>query len=158
MEGEKKLTSSAKLLMAFQSNLGNTLTKNSGFKSWSTRSSSASRGCRGKAAVSCLQALRAQVRKLRVRSFIFRVCCLRRFFCFLSVVLDGCVCWCCSDGRRSCGVVEIEVGWLRRGLRGESLCEGQWWWNKVTMDARCEMRDAERGKKIKGSEFVGPGV
>ena len=71
MEGEKKLTSSAKLLMAFQSNLGNTLTKNSGFKSWSTRSSSASRGCRGKAAVSCLQALRAQVRKLRVRSFIF---------------------------------------------------------------------------------------
>lgn len=64
-------TSSPRLLIAFHSRRGNTLTRNSGFNSISTRSSSASRGCRGNAAGSCLQALRAQVRKLRVRSFIF---------------------------------------------------------------------------------------
>ena len=37
----------------------------------STISSSASRGCRGKEAGEDLHALMAQVRKLRVRSFIF---------------------------------------------------------------------------------------
>jgi len=50
--------------------------------------------------------------------------------------------WCrCLDCR--------ENGWLRQRLYWFELCEGQWW-NKVTM--RCEI--AERGKKIKGSEFV----
>lgn len=82
-------TSSLKLLIAFQSNLGNTLTRNSGFTSCSTRSSSASRGCRGKAAGSCLQALRAQVRKLRVRSFILRLVVVV-FLAAVVVSFEGC--------------------------------------------------------------------
>lgn len=64
-------TSPLNCTMAFHSSRGSTFTKNSGFSSISTRSSSASRGCRGKAAGSCLQALRAHVKKLRVKSFIF---------------------------------------------------------------------------------------
>lgn len=43
----------------------------SGFRSVSIFSNSASLGCRGKAAGEDLQDFRAQVRKLRVRSFIF---------------------------------------------------------------------------------------
>ena len=45
-----------------------------GLISASTCSSSASLGCRGKAAGLVLQVLRAQQRKLRVRSFILCVC------------------------------------------------------------------------------------
>jgi hypothetical protein len=41
----------------------------------STSSSVAERGCRGKLAVEDLQALRAQVRKLSVRSFMVFGCC-----------------------------------------------------------------------------------
>lgn len=44
------------------------------FRSASTTSSSASRGWRGKAAGLDLQALRAQVRKLRVSSFMVAMC------------------------------------------------------------------------------------
>jgi hypothetical protein len=64
-------TSEVNPQMASQSNRGNMLIRKSTFNSISTLSNSASRGCRGNAVVSCLHDLRAQVRKFRVRSFIF---------------------------------------------------------------------------------------
>lgn len=51
--------------------LGSIFFKKARLTSVSTISSSASRGCRGKDAGFVLQVLMAQVRKLRVRSFIF---------------------------------------------------------------------------------------
>jgi hypothetical protein len=52
-------------------NLGRMFCKNTKLMSVSTISSSASRGCKGKEAGFVLQVFMAQVRKLRVRSFIF---------------------------------------------------------------------------------------
>jgi hypothetical protein len=52
-------------------NLGKMFCKNNKLRSVSTISSSASRGCKGKEAGFVLQVFMAQVRKLRVRSFIF---------------------------------------------------------------------------------------
>lgn len=63
-------TSEASVLNASHSRRGRMLRMNGGFRSVSTTSSSASRGWSGKAAGLDLQALRAQVRKLRVRSFM----------------------------------------------------------------------------------------
>jgi hypothetical protein len=71
MEGKIiKLTSPHNPLSASHSTLGMMFLTNSGCSSTSTISSSTSLGWRGKAAFVDLQALRAQVRKLRVRSFI----------------------------------------------------------------------------------------
>lgn len=60
-------------LNSFHRMRGKMFFRNARFTSASTISSSASRGCRGKDAGFVLQALMAQVRKLRVRSFIFCV-------------------------------------------------------------------------------------
>jgi hypothetical protein len=78
---EIELTSSHSPLNAPHSTLGNMFLRNSGWMSCSTISSSASLGWSGKARFVDLQALRAQVRKLSVRSFIFMVerrLCLRK--------------------------------------------------------------------------------
>lgn len=71
VSGRGDFTSAARLFIASQSNLGNIFVMNRGFRSISICSSSASFGWRGNAAGVDLQVLRAQVRKLRVRSFIF---------------------------------------------------------------------------------------
>ncbi len=64
-------TSAEVTIKAFQSILGSILTKNFGFNSMVSWTNSASFGWRGNDAVEDLQALTAQVRKLRVRIFIF---------------------------------------------------------------------------------------
>jgi hypothetical protein len=70
-EGEGKSTSAAVTPKAAQSTLGRTLYINFGFSSMVSETSSHSFGWRGKEAEVDLQALTAQVRKLRVRTFIF---------------------------------------------------------------------------------------
>ena len=67
------LTSCEIVFRASQFSLGSMFWMSSGLISASTCSSSASLGCRGKAAGLVLQVLRAQQRKLRVRSFILNV-------------------------------------------------------------------------------------
>ena len=69
--GEGKSTSAAVTVSAAQSTLGKTLYINFGFSSMVSETSSHSFGWRGKEAEVDLQALTAQVRKLRVRTFIF---------------------------------------------------------------------------------------
>jgi hypothetical protein len=71
--GAKKFvrTSEEMVLRASQFILGSMFWIKSGLISASICSSSASFGCRGKAEGLVLQVLRAQQRKLRVRSFIF---------------------------------------------------------------------------------------
>ena len=64
-------TSFANVFMASQSNLGSMFLMKTGFSSISTCSSSASFGCSGKASALDLHVLRAHVKKLSVRSFIF---------------------------------------------------------------------------------------
>lgn len=66
-------TSCVSVFIASQSNLGKIFVMKSGLRSISICSSSASFGCRGKAAVVDLHVLRAQVRKLSVSSFIFAI-------------------------------------------------------------------------------------
>lgn len=58
------------MVSAGQSTRGNTLNSNLGFISMVSDTSSQSLGCSGKEVVVLLQALTAQVRKLRVRTFI----------------------------------------------------------------------------------------
>jgi hypothetical protein len=74
-------TSCEMVLRASQLSLGSMFWMSSGLISASTCSSSASLGWRGKAAGLVLQVLRAQQRKLRVRSFILAV--------FLSFFLES---------------------------------------------------------------------
>lgn len=74
--GERR-TSDVSVLSASQSSRGSMFVMKSGFNSVSIFSNSASFGWRGKAAGEDLQDFRAQVRKLRVRSFIL---ILLRFF------------------------------------------------------------------------------
>lgn len=78
------LTSEVIVLNSSHINRGKMFFKNVRLISDSTISSSASRGCRGKDAAEVLQVFMAQVRKLRVRSFIFGrvlICLiLRRFW------------------------------------------------------------------------------
>jgi len=64
-------TSEAVVTSAFQSIRGKTLYTSCGFGAMVSETSSQSLGCRGKLAELDLQALTAQVRKLRVRSFMF---------------------------------------------------------------------------------------
>lgn len=71
------LTSLHITLNSFHRMRGRMFFRNARFTSASTISSSASRGCRGKDAGFVLQALMAQVRKLRVRSFMFCVVRIR---------------------------------------------------------------------------------
>jgi hypothetical protein len=68
---ERNSTSAEVTVSAAQSTLGRTLYINFGFNSMVSETSSHSLGCRGKLAEEDLQALTAQVRKLRVRTFIF---------------------------------------------------------------------------------------
>jgi hypothetical protein len=70
-KGKERSTSAAVTLNAAQSTLGRTLYINFGFSSMVSETSSHSFGWRGKEAEVDLQALTAQVRKLRVRTFIF---------------------------------------------------------------------------------------
>ena len=70
-KGGKRRTSSATVLKASHSTLGSTLIRSFGLSSISSVTSSQSFGWRGKLALEDLQAFTAQVRKLRVRSFIF---------------------------------------------------------------------------------------
>ena len=74
-KGEKDggwgVTSDAVTMSAFQSTLGSTLNNNFGFGAMVSDTNSQSFGCRGKEAEVDLQAFTAQVRKLRVRTFIF---------------------------------------------------------------------------------------
>jgi hypothetical protein len=67
---KEERTSEAVTISAFQSIRGNILTSNFGLGSISADSNSQSLGCKGKEAEDDLQALTAQERKLRVRSFI----------------------------------------------------------------------------------------
>lgn len=121
MEWRAERTSCAIPLITSQSNLGTILRMKTGFRSNSTCSSSASLGCRGKADCVCLQALRAQVRKFRVRSFIF-------LLSFLYICLSG----------RFVGLVGlvevdglIETGaWVGRAVFG-SLVGGDWIYVRV---------------------------
>lgn len=122
-------TSFATVFIAVQSRRGRIFLINRGFKSSSICSSSASCGWRGNAAGEDLQVLRAQVRKLRVRSFI--VFSLFRLFSSLpssSGLLVGreswgfswgllrlfvCVCRdCCSRCRFRREVVSLENTYL----------------------------------------------
>lgn len=64
-------TSPAVTINAFQSTLGRTFNSNCAFGSMVSDTNSQSLGWRGKEVVVDLQALTAQVRKLRVRTFIF---------------------------------------------------------------------------------------
>lgn len=73
--------------MASQSSLGRMLVIKGVLISISTCSSSASCGWSGKAVAFVLQALRAQVRKFRVRSFIFIVVNLGFCLGYTSVVV-----------------------------------------------------------------------
>lgn len=68
-----KRTSLAVVISAFQSTRGRTFNSNCGFGSMVSDTSSQSLGWRGKDVEVDLQALTAQVRKLRVRTFIFVV-------------------------------------------------------------------------------------
>lgn len=69
--GERKgFTSEAVVIRAAQSTLGRTLYISAGFASIVSDTSSQSLGWRGKEALLDLQALTAQVRKFRVRTFI----------------------------------------------------------------------------------------
>lgn len=70
----------AVVLKAFQSNRCRRFVRSWAFTSTSSCTSSASLGCRGKESEEDLQAFTAQVRKLRVRTFIF-VCVV--WVCFL---------------------------------------------------------------------------
>lgn len=63
-------TSEAMTLISSHIRRGRMFLRKGRLRSVSTISSSASRGCRGKEAGLVLQVLMAQVRKLRVRSFI----------------------------------------------------------------------------------------
>lgn len=69
-QGEKH-TSEAITQSAFQSIRGRILRSKAVFRGMSLLTSEHSFGCRGKDALVDLQAFTAQVRKLRVRSFIF---------------------------------------------------------------------------------------
>lgn len=82
---------------------------NSGFSCNSTCSSSASLGCKGKAEAVCLHCLRAQVRKLRVRSFIFFFFCRSR----LSLFSPDCVVTCI--GRWYPFASGDQYGWVSGG-------------------------------------------
>jgi hypothetical protein len=66
-------TSEDVTISAFQSIRGKILTSSFGFSSMVSWTSSASLGCKGKDWLEDLQAFTAQVRKLRVRIFIFVV-------------------------------------------------------------------------------------
>lgn len=68
-----KPSSADVVLSAFQSSLGSKLTNSSGLTSTSSEASSASFGWRGNESEEDLQVFTAQVRKLRVRSFILAV-------------------------------------------------------------------------------------
>ena len=69
-------TSPAITLRSSHASRGSMFFRNARLMSDSTTSSSASRGCRGKDARAVLQDFTAQVRKLRVSSFIFGVGCV----------------------------------------------------------------------------------
>ena len=73
-EERGKQTSAAVITNAFQSILGSTFFRSCGFGAMLSDTNSQSLGCRGKEADVDLQALTAQVRKLRVRTFIFAGC------------------------------------------------------------------------------------
>jgi hypothetical protein len=60
-------------MSAFQSSRGSTLNRSCGLGAMVSETSSQSLGCRGKEALVCLHAFTAQVRKLRVRSFILGI-------------------------------------------------------------------------------------
>jgi hypothetical protein len=92
-----RFTSCEIVFKASQLSLGSMFWMSSGLISASTCSSSASLGCRGKAAGFVLQVLRAQQRKLRVRSFILKcVFFLKQFRGDKGLVLGSVVqvrCW-----------------------------------------------------------------
>jgi len=100
--GEGKSTSAAVTVSAAQSTLGKTLYINLGFSSMVSETSSHSFGWRGKEAEVDLQALTAQVRKLRVRTFIF-------FFEERCVWRCGGGGWCLRRGSVWFFVVQQEV-------------------------------------------------
>lgn len=87
-------TSEDVMISAFQSIRGKMLMRSFGFNSMLSWTSSASLGCKGKDWLEDLQAFTAQVKKLRVRTFIVTVVfaiqrgivveCLVRFKLFLS--------------------------------------------------------------------------
>ena len=70
-KGRGKQTSAAVIISAFQSILGSTFFRSCGFGAMLSDTNSQSLGCRGKEVDVDLQAFTAQVRKLRVRTFIF---------------------------------------------------------------------------------------
>lgn len=78
-------TSEAVVFRAFQSILGRMLYMSFGFGAMVSDTSSHSFGCRGKEAEDDLQAFTAQVRKLRVRSFILESRIGRRKRCWWRV-------------------------------------------------------------------------
>jgi hypothetical protein len=67
---KRRHTSTAVAASAAQSTLGRTLNSNLGLSSIVSDTSSQSLGCKGKEAVVDLHVLTAQVKKLRVRTFI----------------------------------------------------------------------------------------
>jgi len=85
-----KPSSAAVITSAFQSILGSTFFRSCGFGTILSDTNSQSLGCRGKEVEVDLQALTAQVRKLRVRTFIF-------------AGFDGGTCGCGGWARRKYG-------------------------------------------------------
>lgn len=84
---EETRTSELVVMRAFQSIRGKMLMSSLGLRSISSWTSSASLGWRGKEVLLDLQALTAQVRKLRVRTFMVTECCCWRFEMYIYYLL-----------------------------------------------------------------------
>jgi len=119
--GGGEFTSEAVVIRAAQSTLGRILYISAGFASIVSDTSSQSLGWRGKEAVLDLQALTAQVRKFRVRTFIVasQVVLIIRFRCRELCVLE------LENCERGCGAGFVwgfgSSWWLFRKIFG---CRG----------------------------------